>query len=249
MSNEKFLTFFDRFVKWPLRLKKEGPFVTDYLEQGGAKTVVDAGAGTGRHAAYLALKGYRVTATDLAPTMIEETARYAAQVGAELETIQCGFEELADRVEGERDAVICLGNSICMLPDLNAVERAVAAFAGVLKPGGLLLMHLLNYVGLRGRNKRISRPTPLEGGGVLVKFFDLEPGATRVNFLSLTEPEPGKWKSEHQFAPLLPLSRGEMESVLTRCGFSELQAFGGADGSAYETETSYDLFLRGTRRP
>ena len=90
--------------------------------------------------------------------------------------------------------------------------------------------------------------TPLEGGGLLVKFFDLEPGSTRVNFLNLTETEPGSWKSEHHFAPLIPLSRADLDRGLESAGFEGLETFGSADGRPYEEENSQDLFVKATLR-
>ncbi|MHC4599758.1 MAG: class I SAM-dependent methyltransferase [Planctomycetota bacterium] len=249
MADDAFLKTFDRFVKWPLRLKKEGPFIESFLEAISAKKVVDAGAGTGRHAVHLAERGYEVTAADVASCMVEETGRFAREKGVTVNVVRCAFADLAEHVPGSQDAVICLGNSLAMLPDAEGVRRSLSAFARVLRPGGVILLHLLNYVGLRAQDKRISRPTPLEDGGLLVKFFDLEPGATRVNFLHLFPSEGGSWKSEHRYAPLLPLSREEVEAIASEAGFSEFEFFGGADGSPYDRLASFDLFTKAVLSP
>jgi SAM-dependent methyltransferase len=244
MSEAEFLDLFDRFVKWPQRLKREGAFLSGFLEKAGAKSIVDAGAGTGRHAAYLAKLGYEVTAADVAPSMVEEMRRHAEEVGAEVRAVQCSFSEVGEHVGRPQDAVLCLGNSLAMLPDLDSVRDSVGAFASILRPGGVAILHVLNYVGLRAMNKRISRPTPLGDGSLLVKFFDLEPEATRVNFIHLTRSDDGSWRSGHRFAPLNPLSREEMESVLKEKEFTDIEFFGGADGSAYDPAHSYDLFVK-----
>ncbi len=248
MFDDRFMMLFDEFVSWPLRLGKEGPFVETILEEAGARKVVDAGAGSGRHAVYLARKGYNVFATDIASCMVDETRRHAEDQGADLEVLHCSFEAIPEHVTAPQDAVICLGNSLCMLPDAPSVSRALEGFFKILRPGGVLLLHALNYRGLRARDKRVSRPTVLEDGGLLVKFFDLEPEATRVNFIRLMPRDAGTWKSEHNWAPLLPLSREDFEAMLGKAGFGGFQAFGAADGRAYEPDASYDLFLKAVRR-
>lgn len=243
MADDDFLNLFDAFVKWPARLGKEGPFLENFLQGAGARSVVDAGAGSGRHAAYLAAKGYNVFATDVAECMVDEARRYAAEQGAELEAIRCSFEDLPAHIKAPQDAVICMGNSLSMLPSREAVHRAVRGFHRVLRPKGLVVLHLLNYRGLRARNKRASNPTLLDEGGLLVKVFDLEPESTRVNFLRLFEKEPGVWRTEHRAAPLLPLSREEMEEILGLEGFGDVRTFGDATGKPYEPDASYDLFM------
>ncbi|MHC5035758.1 MAG: class I SAM-dependent methyltransferase [Planctomycetota bacterium] len=248
MADDAFLKYFDRFVKWPARLGKEGPFIEGILQEAGAKRVVDAGAGTGRHAGYLAQRGYEVIAADIAECMVEETNRYAGELGVSLTAVQCGFEDLPAHIDEPVDAVICLGNSLSMLPDREAVLRACRGFASVLNPAGVCLVHVLNYRGLRLKNKRVSRPTVLEDGGLLIKIFDLEPEATRVNLVRLAEREPGVWSTDHQWAPLLPLSREELTGVMEESGFCGFHAFGSADGTPYEPDGSWDLFLRAKLR-
>jgi SAM-dependent methyltransferase len=243
MSDDRFLRMFDGFVNWPARLSKEGPFLDAILKEAGATRVLDAGAGPGRHAVWLAKKGYRVLAADIAETMIEETRRHAREEGAAVEAVRCSFEEIPGLVSEPVDAVQCLGNSLCMLPDAAAVRRSCAAFGRVLRPGGALVLHSLNYRGLRATGKRVSRPTAVPGGGLLLKVFDLDPGAVRVNLIRMEEKKPGTWNAEHVWAPLLALSREEFEGLLSECGFGGFRAWGGADGSAYEPDVSYDLFL------
>jgi len=247
MADEEFLTLFDLFVKWPLRLGKEGPFIEGFLSEAGARRVLDAGAGSGRHASWLAKKGYEVIASDLAECMVEETRRHASEEGVALETLACSFESLPEQLTHPVDAVLCLGNSLSMLPDREGVRRSVEAFARILRPGGLLVAHVLNYRGLRKKGKRVSRPTRVPGGDLLLKIFDLEPEATRVNLVRLTEERPGSWRSIHRWAPLLPLSLEELVDTFSGAGFEEPRSFGSADGTPYEADSSYDLFLIAVR--
>ncbi|MCU0723780.1 MAG: class I SAM-dependent methyltransferase [Planctomycetes bacterium] len=247
MNEDRFLELFDRFVQWPARLAKEGPFLEKLLRQAGAEKVLDAGAGTGRHAAWLARKGFQVWAADAAESMVRETRKHAQEEGVAVEAVQCAFEDVPSRLPAPVDAVLCIGNSLCMLPDAGAVRRALGAFARVLRPGGALILHALNYRGLRATGKRVSRPAPLPGGGLVLKVFDLDPGAVRVNLIHMEEKKPGAWTADHAWAPLLPLLREDLEAALAGEGFGELAAFGDADGRPFEPDRSYDLFLTAKR--
>jgi 2-polyprenyl-3-methyl-5-hydroxy-6-metoxy-1,4-benzoquinol methylase len=115
MSDDRFLSLFDSFVQWPARLSKEGPFLEKILREAGATRVLDAGAGSGRHAAWLAKRGFEVWAADLAESMVEETRRHAASEGVKVQAVRSSFEEVSAKVPGPMDAVICVGNSLCML--------------------------------------------------------------------------------------------------------------------------------------
>ena len=243
MARDDFLELFDLFVNWPARIAKEGPFVEKILRESGARTVLDAGCGPGHHSVYLARKGFEVFAEDNASCMIEETGRQAMKAGVAVKVLTCSFEDIRTQISGQMDAVLVLGNSLCMVEDRPAASRALESFAAALKQGGLLLVHCLNYDGLRRMGKRVSRPNQVDGVALVLKFFDLEPGATRVNIVRMSPEKPGLWKSEHSFADLLDLSKQDVIDLAAAAGFSGFKHFGSAGGEEFNPEKSYDLFL------
>lgn len=68
--------------------------------------ILDAGCGTGLFSLEMAQQGYRVTAVDIAPHMVESAAQQAAEAGLEgrLHFITGDLEQ----VSGSYDAVVCL---------------------------------------------------------------------------------------------------------------------------------------------
>jgi SAM-dependent methyltransferase len=101
----------------------------------GARTVLDAGCGTGRHARALsAAHGYRVDGFDLDPGMV----RIAATRNPE------GRFGTADLVEfdlGRRyDAIVCLFSSIGYVRTVENLGRSLRCFARHPEPGGVALI-------------------------------------------------------------------------------------------------------------
>jgi len=105
------------------------------LLDGRPSAVLDAGCGTGRVAIHLARLGHHVVGLDLDASMLDE-ARAAAP------DLDWRLVDLADaaalRLDRTLDAVVAAGNLWPLLtPGTHA--QVVAALAGHLRPGGLLV--------------------------------------------------------------------------------------------------------------
>jgi len=104
-------------------------------EPGHWEDALEIGAGTGYFSLNLLAGGHveRVTATDIAPGMLEALERNAAQLGLDAETVVCDAESLP--FEDESFDLV-LGHAVLHhIPDL---DRAFAEFERVLRPGGVI---------------------------------------------------------------------------------------------------------------
>jgi SAM-dependent methyltransferase len=124
--------------------------------------VLDAGCGTGRHAAALAAKGHRVDVADASARLLAQAASRNPAARA-LHLDLCTFT-----TDTAYQAVMCRG----VLNDMTAdAERdaVLRAFAGALAEGGLLLLDVREAEGARGRADGVPRrrTVDLGGGGVL----------------------------------------------------------------------------------
>jgi SAM-dependent methyltransferase len=113
--------------------------------------VLDCAAGVGLLAVGLAQRGFEAEATDISPAMIERTRALAAEHGVDVRANVCAWEELSG--EPRFDAVFCVGNSIAHAEDRVA---ALAAMAGVLKPGGTLVITSRNWERERDAGSRLE---------------------------------------------------------------------------------------------
>jgi ubiquinone/menaquinone biosynthesis C-methylase UbiE len=105
--------------------------------------LIDLGCGTGLDAVHLAGLGYKITATDWSPLMVERTADRAAtqQLTEHVRAINLGAHELErlDEPGAYGGAYSNLGPLNCV-PDLRGVSRECAR---LLKPGGRLVFTVI----------------------------------------------------------------------------------------------------------
>jgi SAM-dependent methyltransferase len=108
-----------------------------------SERLIDLGCGTGLDAAHLASLGYRITAIDWSPLMVERTALRAAarHVTDRVRAINLGAHELErlDETDAYDGVFSNLGPLNCV-PDLSAVSRECAR---VLRSGGKLVFTVI----------------------------------------------------------------------------------------------------------
>jgi ubiquinone/menaquinone biosynthesis C-methylase UbiE len=135
--------------------------------------VLELAAGTGADAVFLAERGYRVHATDLADGMVAETRRKIETRGLadRLTAQQASFTELERVTGGPYDLVFSNYGGLNCLPDLTEMTGGLP---GVLKPGGFVTLVMMPPVcpwelaqALRGDFKTAFRR--LHPGGVMAR--------------------------------------------------------------------------------
>ena len=133
---------YDAMIDWPKRLAHEGPFYRRLFERIDAHSVVDVACGTGRHAAMFHSWGLRVEAADISPAMIDR-AKAAFGQPSGLRWVVRGFDEPVTPAGGF-DAAVCVGNSLALAPDQATAEKAIRQMLAAVRPGGVLVVQLLN---------------------------------------------------------------------------------------------------------
>jgi SAM-dependent methyltransferase len=100
-------------------------------------SILEVNAGTGTDALYLARRGVRVLATDIAPRMVEMIAAKAAAAGVEIETAVVALNQLDVLGSLRFDGVLSDMGGLNCIPDLRAVAHQLAR---LVVPGGAMVL-------------------------------------------------------------------------------------------------------------
>ena len=177
----------------------------------GRKRVVDVGCGTGRHAAFLAERGFQVIGIDSSEEMLAVARERAPEV-------QFEQADLFDwRPAPLVDGVLCRG----VLNDLVADDertRAIDALHEMLAPGGLLVLSVREIEQTRVRYGR-EPVTSRSAGGV---FFRAEHRfvGDLVNVEETLSSEDAHADFRFQ---MRPWTLTELDQRLTAAGFSRIE--------------------------
>jgi SAM-dependent methyltransferase len=131
------------------RTVAEVEFVLDKLSLEPGAHVLDLACGHGRHSLELARRGYRVTGVDLSPRSLELAREAAEAEGLEVEFVQSDMRELA--FDAEFDGAINLFSSFGYFESDDDDRLVLERVARALRPGGRLLIELVNALGLAAR--------------------------------------------------------------------------------------------------
>jgi glycine/sarcosine N-methyltransferase len=236
---------YDRFVNWPERLARELPSLEGFLRENGAQRVLDAACGTGHHALALAQRGYDVLGVDASAGMIERARQNAKAAGVAARFEQIGFGALGTVASEPFDAVLCLGNSLPSLLSEDALEVALEDMAGVLAPGGLLVVQNLNYDRVWPKRERfLPLETHVEDGEewLFFRFVDFHEETLTFN-MAILHKENGTWDRGVASTELRPILAEELARHLRGVGLARAETYGDYSRRPYDPQESGDLIV------
>lgn len=235
---------YDVFVNWQARLAREEPFFRRIFEEAGASCVIDVGAGSARHSIMFASWGASVDAVDPDDSMLEQaetniadSVNRVADAGGSVRLVNGGFGELVALGLGPADAVICTGNALPHVADIAALRVALADFAAVLRPGGVVVLHLLNHGRLLANRPRtippVVRETP-EGTLVFLRVLDYpkDRAVIAFDFVTMKRDSAGAWELASRRSDHTAMPPELLRAELGAAGFERVELLGGHDGHA-----------------
>ncbi len=243
---------YDRFVNWEGRLAHELPFFQRLFEERRVERVLDSACGTGHHAIAIAQQGRQVVGADLSAVMVEQARQNAARAGADVAFRVAGLGELATLGESF-DAVLCLGNSLPHLLTPQAIAEALADFAAVLNPGGLLVIQNRNFDLVWAGKERFMPPQAHRDGGqewLFLRFYDFHEATITFNMIRLRRTERRTdqgWQQDVESTELRPIFGHDLAVALEAAGFESSIFYGSYDGSPFDPARSGDLIAVATR--
>jgi glycine/sarcosine N-methyltransferase len=239
---------FDVMTDWRNRLAVELPFLEATFTRHNVQSVLDCACGTGGHAIALAQHGYRVTGSDISAQMIARAQVNAEHVGVAVPFAIARFQDLYSTFNAQFDAVLCLGNSLPHVLNGAAALESVLNMRACLRPGGVLILHNLNY-DKRWKEKprwfAVNAGTLDERETLVWRFADYDEtsGLITFNIALFTKNEDGVWSVNVQSTPQRPYRQDEIELLLRRGGLRAMAFYGNLQGEPFNAETSADLVV------
>ncbi|WP_445529084.1 class I SAM-dependent methyltransferase [Streptomyces cyslabdanicus] len=211
------------YADWDASTRRQGEALDALMGEGRA-AVLDCSCGIGTQAIGLALRGHRVTGTDLSPRAVACAAREAAHRNPTLPTAAADMRHLPFP-DARFDAVVCADNALPHLLTEQDVRTALADMRRVLRPGGLLLISTRPYDDLL-RTRPASAPPqvhrPADGSEPTIGFqlwhWHEDGDHYGLEHFQLP-PDGGRWRVAVRRTAYWALGRDRLSALVADAGF------------------------------
>jgi SAM-dependent methyltransferase len=235
---------YDQAIDWEQRLARELPFLTKLIQDQPKARILDLACGSGRHAVALASHGYDVTGLDLSPQMIEAAKYHAKEKGVSVQFSVADMREVRELLEGPFDLVICLGNSLALLPTLSDLQQTLTNVHQLLTESGSFVSQILNFEEIRQTGFRFF---PLKSGRTKNGEEVVFEGSIHLVFLGVMRTESG-WQSKLNSHQVLQLDKPIFESSLLEAGFNQIVFYQDYIEHPFNPQQSRNLISIGTKK-
>jgi glycine/sarcosine N-methyltransferase len=207
-------------------------FFKDILDKHAIQRVLDVFCGNGELAVLIAQWDRDVTVFVSEPPLIKEINYKSIQAGVRLGICLGDMRDISALYREQCGLIVCLQNSLSCLLSKEDICGTLAQMYLKLEPGGILVMHTLNYDYLL---KGDLCPVPVlerQHPGLDVKLW-LKPGPEKEKARLVLKVVPAGDKNgacpglgEEIVVPVLPLFKKELDLWLAELGFKKIKSYG-----------------------
>ena len=249
MSYEELAHYYDIIYDRPDLTRREMEFFQwafTNLAEVPVKTILDAAAGTGRHAIPLAGMGYEVTAADASLDMLS-VLKDKLQ-GLSVPILHWDVRELD--FESRFEAVLLIFTAFNhLLTDKDALQ-ALKVIHRALVPGGIFIFDVANFYNLLGRFKDSEISTHEKDDTRILRIIrhvieDVDAIFTHDE-TTLVERK-GEVKSYHMTIPLRMYTKHEIERLLREAGFGTFHCYRDWGDRTGEGKNAFRLVFAATK--
>lgn len=217
----------------PERVEREVAFVEKVLGLQPGDEVLDLCCGHGRHAVPFARDGLRVTGQDLSQPYLDIARRAAHDEHVDLATVCSDMREIP--FENHFDAVVNLFSAFGYLESDDEDRKVLTGIQKALKPGGRLLLDLINREWVIANTIPNEWHTDAKGRIYLEhREVDLLHSRNHVTF-TIVEPDGTRRESVGHHFRLYTLT--EVAKMLESAGLELVTVYGGFEGEVYGAAT------------
>jgi len=217
---EKYAHEYDILTDVDRRVKHHQEEVAAIIGRFKPRSVLDAGCGTGLTAMLFAKQGVSAVGLDRSRPMLAEAKTKYDWLHLPLKFRYGHFERLTKRLHGRFDLVACLANSITGVGSLGNLRKALRSFSAVLKPGGRLVVQMLNYGAMKEGELCPIKAT--EANGIVYERFSERRGKTIALYVTRLDLNQQPLKFEAFRYEIDNFTAGQIDEGLKLAGFRNI---------------------------
>ncbi len=217
--------------------KAQLSFIETQPNYGSNLRILDMGCGSGSLSLALAERGHQIDAIDYDAEMIglanEKAKTNTAKVKPKFQ--QMDMREIAQHFpENSFDQVLCFGNTLVHLADMETIAGFINSMARLCKPGGMILIQLLHYQNIF-TNRKAKLPI-IENEKIRFERHYSYGDERTIDFkTSLMIKESGQLIQN--CIPLYAIFKEELELLLSHAGLSHIKFYGNFNSEALEEDS------------
>ena len=188
------------------------PDVVALLEPIRGGLVLELGCGSGALTRHLVAAGHRVVATDASPAMVDLTRE--SVTGAD----DVRLLVLPDDPLPQADAVVSAGHVLNYLPDEAAIERAMAAVAAAIRPGGILAFDLCDLGFGEARRQAPPYARVEEDWAIFTSYEAPSPDRFVRHITTFVRREDGSWARDDERHENVLVNTSRVPGLLAAAG-------------------------------
>jgi SAM-dependent methyltransferase len=213
--------------------EKEAEFAATTLGMKPGDQVLDLCCGQGRHALILAARGIAITGQDQSAEYLADARIAAEHMNIELPLVQSDMRDIP--FENRFDCVINMFTSFGYFDTDDDDRKVLREIARALKPGGQVLIDLINRDWVVANNESADRRVNEDGTVVLEqRNLNLQTNRNEVSF-TFIDPDGTRRKSFGHRIHLYTLD--EIVQMMRQAGLEFLRAYGGFDSEPFSPTT------------
>ena len=228
--------------------EKQANFFKNILAKHNIQNVLDVFCGNGELAVLLAKWGKGVTVFVPEPLAVKEINYKSAQAGVQLEICLGDMRDISNLYRERCDLITCLQNALSCLLSEEDIWGTLAQMYLKLKPGGLLVIHTLNYDCLLQRKARLIPVLEKQCLGLKVKLWlKREKGGENAKLIFKIAPagiRAGiRTRQEEVRIPVRPIFKKELDLWLTELGFEKIKSYDWFSGKLAANNTCHRVTI------
>jgi sarcosine/dimethylglycine N-methyltransferase len=243
---------YDDAIDWKARLAREMPFLLSRLGSPKGKRVLDLACGTGRHSVALALEGVEVVGVDNSEVMVSRASEHSDSNKVSPKFVLGEMADFLSVVDGQFDLVICLGNSLALLDDLDTVGRVLSSVHDSLYDNGVFIAQVLNFEEIHTTGFRFfpQKGGRMESGEEVVfsRFYEhIDPPNSSTLVMSAQMKEKDEWTSLVSTQKVLNLNSNLLKRYLAQAGFQETRFYSDYSESLFVGSDDRNMVIHSRR--